>query len=97
MDDVNSGYLPEDLVLAARRAEIEWVHSEGVYEIVPTQDCKDAGKKPLELIWVDTDKSVDSAHKKLRSRLCHGKQDEEARQDSKSLTCFSVVLCNATI
>ena len=26
-----------------------------------------------------------------------GVQDEEARQDSKSLTCFSVVLCNATL
>ena len=36
--DVNGGYLPEDLVLAARREEIAWVHSEGVYEIVPTQD-----------------------------------------------------------
>ena len=24
-DDVNSGYLPEDLVLAARREEIDWV------------------------------------------------------------------------
>ena len=95
-DDVNGGYLPEDLVLAARRAEIEWVHSEAVYEIVPMQDCKDAGKKLFELIWVDTDKSVDSAHKKIRSRLCHGKQDEETRQDSKSFTCFSVVLCNAT-
>ena len=29
-DDVNKGYLPEDLVLAARREEIDWVHSEGV-------------------------------------------------------------------
>ena len=28
-------YLPEDLVLAARREEIDWVHSEGVNEIVP--------------------------------------------------------------
>ena len=55
-DDVNSGYLPEDLVLAARREEIDWVHSEGVYEIVPMQECKDAGMKPLDLIWVDTDK-----------------------------------------
>ena len=69
-DDVNGGYLPEDLVLAARRAEIEWVHSEGVYKIVPMQECKDAGMKPLDLIWVDTDKSVDPAHKKIRSRLC---------------------------
>ena len=57
-DDVNGGYLPEDLVLAARREEIGWVHSEGVYEIVPMQECRDAGKEPLDLIWVDTDKSV---------------------------------------
>ena len=64
-DDVNSGYLPEDLVLATR-----WVHSVGVYEIVPTQECKDAGMKPLDLIWVDTDKSVDPTRKKIRSRLC---------------------------
>ena len=51
--------LSEDLVLIARREEIEWVHSEGVYEIVPMQDCKDAGKNLLELIW-----------QKIRSRLC---------------------------
>ena len=63
-DDVNGGYLPEDLVLAARR------HSEGVHEVVPVQECRDAGMKPLDLIWVDTDKSVDPAHKKIRSRLC---------------------------
>ena len=36
-DDVNGGYLPEDLVFAARREEIDWVPSEGVYEIVPMQ------------------------------------------------------------
>ena len=41
-DDVNGGYLPEDLVLAARREEIEWVPSEVVYEIVPMQECRDA-------------------------------------------------------
>ena len=39
-DDVNGGYLTEDLVLAARREEIDWVHSEGVYEIVPMQECR---------------------------------------------------------
>ena len=69
-DDVNGGYLPEDLVLAARRGEIDWVHSECVHEIVPTQECRDAGMKPLDLIWVDTDKSVDPTRKKIRSRLC---------------------------
>ena len=69
-DDVNGGYLPEDLVLAARREEIDWVLSEGVYEIDPMQECSDAGMKPLDLIWVDTGKSVDPTRKKIRSRLC---------------------------
>ena len=45
LDDVN-GYLPEDVVLAARREEIVWAHSEGVHEIVPMQECRDAGMKP---------------------------------------------------
>ena len=49
-DDVNGGKMPEDLVLTARREEIAWVHSEGVDEIVPMQECKDAGKKLLDLI-----------------------------------------------
>ena len=45
-DDLNGGYLREDLVLAARREAIDWVHSEGVFEIVPMQECRDAGMKP---------------------------------------------------
>ena len=51
--------------LAERREEIDWVHSEGVYEIVPIQECRDAGMKLLDLIWVDTDKSVDPTRKKI--------------------------------
>ena len=69
-DDVSGGYLPEDLVLVARREEIDWVPSEGVYEIVPMQECTDASMNSLDLIWVDTDKSVDPTLKKIRSRLC---------------------------
>ena len=46
-------------MLAARREQIDSVHSEGVYEMVSMQECRDAGMKPLDLIWVDTDKSVD--------------------------------------
>ena len=68
--DVNGGFLSEDLVLVARGEEIEWVHSEGVYETVPMPDCVHAGQKLLDHIWVDTAKSVDPAHKKIRSRLC---------------------------
>ena len=57
-------------MLAARFEEIDWVHSEGVHEIVPMKECRDAGMKPLDLIWVDTDKSVDPTRKKIRSMLC---------------------------
>ena len=35
---------------------IDWVHSEGVYEIVPMPECRDAVMKPLDLLLVDTDK-----------------------------------------
>ena len=38
--------------------------------VVPRQECKDAGMKPLDTIWVDTDKSVDPTRKKIRSMLC---------------------------
>ena len=31
------------------------------------QECRDVGMKSLDLVWVDTDKSV---RKKIRSRLC---------------------------
>ena len=34
------------------------------------QECKGADKKLMELIWVDTDKSVNPARKTFRSRLC---------------------------
>ena len=45
-------------------------HSEGVRDIVPMLECKEAGKKLLELIWVDTDTSVDPLTRTFRSRLC---------------------------
>ena len=57
-------------MLAARREETAWVHSESVNESVPIQGSPDAGKKLLDLFWVDIDTSVDPAHKKIRSRLC---------------------------
>ena len=41
--------MSDDLVRAARRQESAWVHSEGVYEIVPMQECRDAGMKLLDL------------------------------------------------
>ena len=69
-DDVGGGYLPEDLVLAARREEIEWVHSEGVHEVFPMQECLGSGQKLLDLTFVDTDQSFDPFPRKMRSKLC---------------------------
>ena len=56
------------------------------------QECKDEGMKPLDLIWVDTDRSVDPTHKNIRSRL----QENTRRRSKESFSWFSVVLCNAT-
>ena len=82
--------------MVARHERIERIHCEGVYHVVSMQECEDTGKNLLHLIWVDTHKFVDPVRKKIRSRPCHRIQDEEARQNSKSLTRISVVLCNAT-
>ena len=70
-------------MLTARREEIERVHAERVYESVPVQDCTDASKNLLKLFWVDTDKSVDPAHKKIRSRLCA--REYKTKRQSKIL------------
>ena len=83
--DVNGVYLCKDIVLAGRREEIDCVHCEGVYEIVLVQECRDAGMKPVDLIWVHTDKSVDPTHKKNRSK-----------QNSRVSASFPIVLCTAT-
>ena len=59
------------VVLEAEKLQgVDWVHSQGVCVIVPVQECKDAGMKPFDLIWVDTDKSVVPTRKKIQSSLC---------------------------
>ena len=79
-DDVNGGYLPEGLVLAARREEIDSVHSGGVCEIVPMQECRDAGMKLLDLIWVDIRQVCGSDTQEHSIEVvCKRIQNEEAR------------------
>ena len=86
-DDFNGGYLPEDLMLTARREEIEWVRFEGVYEILLMQECKVANKKLLDLIWVAIDKSVDPTRKKIRTRLCAREYKTKSQLLNCSLQC----------
>ena len=47
------------MLTATLEEHIFWVHSEGVNEFVPMPDCKDAGKKLLELIWTPLTKQFD--------------------------------------
>ena len=72
--------MPEDLVLAARREEIDWVHSEGVYENCPNarvQGCKH------ETIGSDSGghRQVcgSSAQENYMETVCKRRLDEEGR------------------
>ena len=53
--------------------------------------------KPLDLSWVDTDKSVDPTRKKIRSRLC-AREYKTKKHDKiqRALHVSQIVLCNAT-
>ena len=63
-DDVNGGYLPEDLEMTARREEIEWVHSEGV-EIDPksvkmqARNCWSCSGWPQTSLWSPLTRKLD--------------------------------------
>ena len=83
-------------MLAASFEDIDWVHSEGVYEIVPMQECRDAGMKPFDPILVDTDKFVDPTRKKIRSMLCAREYKTKKQGQIQRATSFSIVFCNAT-
>ena len=54
----------------------------GVHEIAPMQERVDSGKNLMDLMWMDTDNTMEPAHF----------QDEEARQSPKSITSFSVII-----
>eukprot|EP00971_Amphidinium_carterae_P097010 1920458-Amphidinium_carterae.1 len=69
-DDVNGKWLPADLVWKARLEEQRWLEKEQVYKVVPREESRRAGIPPLDLLWVDTDKSADPSHLQIRSRLC---------------------------
>ena len=97
IDDVNGGYLPEDLMLTARREEIEWVCCESVYESVPMQDCEDAGKILLKLSgWTQTSLWIPLTRQFDRDCvLVNSRRTSKARfkDDFRLRSCF----CNATM
>ena len=56
-DDVKGGSLPAEEVLKARREEMGYIRSRGVYVKVPwSKAVQVTGKRPIKTRWVDTDK-----------------------------------------
>lgn len=67
-DDISGEVLPGDLVAAARKEEISWVKSIGLYDKVPRDVAIGRGCHVLLVRWVDVNKG-DKSNYKLRSRL----------------------------
>ena len=69
VDDVSGQQLDPKLMMAARRDEIAYFRSMGVYEKVDMAECwKETGKAPIAVRWVDINKG-DSSNPNYRSRL----------------------------
>ena len=68
-DDVTGQALDPALMVQARKDEIEYFRSMGVYEKVDVQECWNVlGKAPIGVHWVDINKG-ESGKPNYRSRL----------------------------
>jgi len=69
VDDVNGGILPTEEVKKARQKEMDYLHKQGVYKVVPIEECfTETGRKPIGVRWIDTNKG-DPDNPNFRSRL----------------------------
>ena len=76
-------------MLAARREESAWVHSEGVHDTVPMQECEEAGKAPVGSdLW-------SPAHWTIRSRL-YAREYKTKRQGKIQRVSLASQLFSAT-
>ena len=68
-DDVNGVDLDPELVKKARREEVEFYKTMGVYEKVPLSECFEVtGRPPVSVRWIDHNKG-DKSRPLYRSRL----------------------------
>ena len=68
-DDVTGTWLDPAMVVAARRDEIEYFKSRGVYKKVGVEESwKETGKAPIAVRWIDINKG-DALRPEYRSRL----------------------------
>ena len=69
IDDVNGGILPAEEVRKARALEMDYLHKQQVYRVVPISECYETtGKAPVKVRWIDTNKG-DPTNPNFRSRL----------------------------
>ena len=67
--DVSGEELDTTLTVAARRDEVEAIHTMGVYVKVPIAQClEETARRPVGTRWIDTNKG-DLDNPKVRSRL----------------------------
>ena len=68
-DDVRGGMMRMDDVRRARREEIGYMQSKGIWKVVDVEECwRVTGKGPVGVRWVDTNKGTDDSPE-VRSRL----------------------------
>ena len=80
-DDANdNAALRPDLVVAARKVEMEYFRNMGVYEVVPRSEIADSGGKLIDTRWIDTNK-MDELNPEYRSRLV-GREYNDGKDDT---------------
>ena len=80
-DDVSGEKLEATLVRDARKEEIAYFKSMGVYRKVPISKCYEAtGRRPIDVRWIDINKG-DSKSPKYRSRLVAKEFNDSVRPD----------------
>ena len=69
IDDLTGLPLPPELCKAARRKELEYFKSKGVWEMRSINEARmKMGRRPISVRWVETNKG-DDEHPNIRSRL----------------------------
>ena len=85
-DDLTGANLDPKLVAEARREEIRYFKSRGVYEKVPIEESwHQTGKAPIAVRWVDINKG-DEVYKNYRSRLVAKEFRTDLRPDLYAAT-----------
>ena len=99
-DDLSNEPLVPHMVVKARREELDYFNSMGVYEYATIGECyKMTGKQPIGTRWIDVNKG-DSQRPNYRSRLVAKEYKVDVRLDLFAATspteCLRLLLSKAS-